>query len=167
MRQSAKKFQFKKGVSLPIKPKDVGQEFERLKKANKGLLNPRIVLRSAKPKGSILHKCFQWNDSEAAEKYRLSQASHLLRSIEIVYVGDDGKKSLPARAFVTLIEEGICKPRSNYMAIAEVLNDKELRARYLSDTLSEYEALSRRNVNIKEFTTIHNAIKRTRKRIKK
>lgn len=162
-----KQFKLKHGVSLPIKADIAGNEIERLKELNGGILNPEIVLKAAKPKGSILHSCFEWDDTSAAAKYRLEQARYLIRAIEVVYIGDDGEKSEPVRAFVTLIEDGICKPRSNYMAMAEVMDDKELRARYLSDTLSEYEALARRNSNIKEFANIHDAIKKARKRIKK
>ena len=161
-----KLFKLKSGASLPVKADIAGKEIERLKNLNGGILNPQVVLKAAMPKKAILHNCFEWNDTAAAAKYRLEQAQYLLRAIEVVYVGDDGTKSEPVRAFVTLIEDGICNPRSNYMAMAEILDDKELYSRYLNDTLSEYEALARRNSNIKEFAKIHEAIKKARKRIK-
>jgi len=159
-----RKYTLKNGSILPIKANVAGREIERLKKIN-GELSPQLVLKSARPKNSVLHECFEWDNAKAAQKYRLQQASYLLRAIEIVYIGDDGEKTKPVRAFVALIEEGTYKPRS-YKAIGEVMSDKQLKAQYLSGLLSEYEALGRRNKNVAEFAGIHNAIKKARKKIK-
>jgi len=161
-----KKYKFKSGSVLPVKAEIVGQEIERIKEKNNGRLMPEDILKSAESSKSVLHKCFDWNDSSAAKKYRLQQAKYLIRSVEVIYVGDDGSKSKPVRAFVTLIEEGIHKPRS-YMTIGEVMGNKALKARYLSELLWEYENLAERNSDVKEFMAIHAEIKRTRKKIKK
>lgn len=37
-------------------------------------ITPEQVLEKARDEQSELHKCFEWNDSIAAEKYRLQQA---------------------------------------------------------------------------------------------
>ena len=37
-------------------------------------ISPEEVLEKAKDKNSELHKCFEWDDTVAANKYRLQQA---------------------------------------------------------------------------------------------
>lgn len=51
--------------------------------ADAGRLTPDEVLKRAKSKDSPLHDLFEWNDSEAARKYRLNQARDLISSFDI------------------------------------------------------------------------------------
>jgi len=52
-----------------------------------GRITAHAVLDAARPASSPIHDCFDWNDSEAAEKWRLEQARELIRrvKIELVY----------------------------------------------------------------------------------
>ena len=49
----------------------VGIELEKIKSKEK--LTREVVLDYAKNKESELHKCFEWDDNVASEKYRLFQ----------------------------------------------------------------------------------------------
>jgi hypothetical protein len=40
----------------------------------KGRITAHAVLDAARPESSPIHDCFDWDDSEAAEKWRLEQA---------------------------------------------------------------------------------------------
>lgn len=64
----------------------IGQFIE--KKFNGNGVTPSELLEAARSKSSPIHKYFLWDDTEAAEKYRLSQARHLIISI---YVESDDK----------------------------------------------------------------------------
>lgn len=44
---------------------------------------PEQVLERAKDKKSELHKCFEWNNTKAAEKYRLLQAGQIIRMLKV------------------------------------------------------------------------------------
>ena len=46
-----------------------------------GKFTPMEVLEKAKDETTELHKCFEWNDSIAAEKYRLEQAKNIIRML--------------------------------------------------------------------------------------
>lgn len=48
-----------------------------------GNLTPDAVLEDARSKKSPLHDQFEWNDGEAAHKYRLDQARTLIRSVRV------------------------------------------------------------------------------------
>ena len=40
-------------------------------------VTPQEILEKARDETSELHKCFEWDDSVAAERYRLQQAGNL------------------------------------------------------------------------------------------
>lgn len=58
---------------------------ERLRELEQenGRLLPLDVVNAARDPDSPLHSHFEWNDSDAAEKYRLMQARTLIRSVRI------------------------------------------------------------------------------------
>lgn len=50
------------------------------------------LVELAKNPSTELHKCFEWDDSKAAHKYRIRQAHDVARSLQITYIdtrGDD------------------------------------------------------------------------------
>lgn len=61
----------------------------QLAERNGGIITPQIVLDSSRPKNAPLHPHFCWNNSKAAEEYRLIQAAGLIRSIKVTYTKPD------------------------------------------------------------------------------
>lgn len=49
----------------------------------RGRLTAEQVVEAARPDGSALHGCFEWDDSKAAESYRIEQARELIRRVKI------------------------------------------------------------------------------------
>lgn len=45
---------------------------------------PQEVLEKARDEGTELHKCFEWDDTVAAEKYRVIQARTIMRMLVVV-----------------------------------------------------------------------------------
>lgn len=60
-----------------------------------GQITPEEVLEKARDESTELHKCFEWDDSIAAEKYRLGQARKILQLL--VYTKKSEKYSTPMR----------------------------------------------------------------------
>lgn len=56
-----------------------------LARAHEWKLTPAIVLKAAQSKKSLLHSHFCWDDTEAAELWRLDQASRLIRRVKVTY----------------------------------------------------------------------------------
>ena len=101
----------------------VGKELENINLKEK--LTREVVLKYAKNKESELHKCFEWDDSVASEKYRLFQASCILSSISIVI--DDAKPKRKTTRMYVNIKNTIQNERE-YKSIVEVLeNDEEYK----------------------------------------
>lgn len=55
-------------------------------------LKPSDIVEAAKDERSELHKCFEWDDTVAAEKWRIQQARTLLLNLVIV---DSERKEEP------------------------------------------------------------------------
>jgi hypothetical protein len=49
-----------------------------------GELSPEKVVDDARPEDSPTHNFFEWNDQVAAERYRVSQATHYMANIYVV-----------------------------------------------------------------------------------
>ena len=69
-----------------VTPQVVGEELEKVREQGGGMIFPRAVIDHARPSDSPLHSCFEWNDTEAAEKFRIVQARGVIKSVEIVEI---------------------------------------------------------------------------------
>lgn len=78
-----KKYVHRKGTRVGGDPHVIGEELEAIR-AKYGKLCPEDVVKSSRPKSAPLHDLFEWNDTKAAEGYRLSQARTIIRSVQFV-----------------------------------------------------------------------------------
>lgn len=62
---------------------EVRKELERIYKRD-GALTATAVLKEAAQKGSPLHEHFTWDDSEAAQQWRLVQARNLIKRVKVI-----------------------------------------------------------------------------------
>lgn len=101
---------------------------ERMAAKNGGLLLVDDVLAAAKDKRCILHKHFEWDDTEAARQYRREQARSLIQKcrVQIATAPD-----VSIRAFVSLHSDQVSG--GGYRMTAAVLNDDDLKAELLND----------------------------------
>lgn len=126
-----------------------------------GALSPEDVVRAAKPASSPIHDQFEWDDSEAARRYRLQQAGELLRvSVEVIEAG--GRDTFMVRAFTSLSTDRD-KGGTSYRATVSVLTDKEMRAQMLVDALAELRAFERKYATLKELASVFAAIRKARR----
>lgn len=91
-------YQWKNGTRIKADAEKVGVELEKIK----GDKTPEMVVEAARNSKLELHKCFQWDDTEAAKSYRLEQARYILRHISIVkeVVDTSGEeKTIVVRAY--------------------------------------------------------------------
>lgn len=75
----------------------------KLAEKHGGTITPEIVLNDAKRKGSPLHSFFTWDDGKAAAKYRLHEASMLIRRVKVTYHPSEGI-TVKVRAFINVVE---------------------------------------------------------------
>lgn len=128
------------------------RELDRLGKENK-ILNPSTVVEFARNKKTALHKHFIWNDTEAANRYRLSQASWLLRFHVTVLEGSD----VPIRCFVSLKSDRGGEDGS-YRLMSRVLSDVEFRAQLLDDARQEMNIFRQKYRTLEELVKVFQAM---------
>lgn len=92
--------------------------------ASSGRLTPAAVVEDAMNEESPLHSYFEWDDNEAARKYRLTQARRLIRSVEVVIVSD--KRIMSTVAYVRDPDAG--QKEAGYTPTISLMDDRE-RAR--------------------------------------
>lgn len=149
------KYSFAPGSRLKASKATVaGQELDRLTKVNGGLTADNVV-DSARARKSPLHGFFEWEDSVAAQRYRLEQARYLMRCVVVLY--DDGplKNVRPIRAFIAFeTPPESVRGDGRYIAMHRILTEVELREQLLNEALIEHIRWERRYAHLKEFAGI-------------
>lgn len=113
-----------------------------------GRLTPRSVLDSARHPDSPLHNKFEWNDSVAAERYRLAQAGDLIRKVKIKHRPD--KPARVIREFVSVHNaDGYAYHPTRVVAV-----DDRMRTVVLAEMEREWKALKQRYGHLAEFMTM-------------
>ena len=126
---------------------DLRGELEALYRANGGRLTAAAVVEAARPENSPLHSQFEWNDEEAAEKYRLTQARALIRRVKISYVTKDDEVA-KAPMFVSVAQSDATHA---YMKTEEVMHDPVLTRIVLQDAIRQWRALYARYQHLEGF----------------
>lgn len=121
-------------------------------------LTPELVVSAAEPVDSPLHHCFEWDDDEAARKFRLVQAGHLIRRVQIRVDRFDDAEPLRVRAFlhVPFVPESRevdvdAAGRGTYVPTTELRGDPVAQAVVLRQMRRDWTALRRRWQHLEEF----------------
>src|SRR3990172_4242220 len=137
--------------------KRIKQELETIRRKRRGLLFPEAIVAYARDPETALHSCFEWNDTAAAEAYRLVQAKYLIRMTVTTIEGSNE----PTRMYVSLSSDR--KDDGVYRLVTDVLSDDRKREELLADALAELSAFKRKYNVLKELENIFAAIDGVRK----
>ncbi len=103
-----------------------------------GVVTPKLIVEDARDPKSPLHNFFDWDDSSAAEKYRLHQAGDLIRRVQ-VYVTKDGTTQ-PVRVYASIVKNDV----RGYEEITEVMKDKVSAESFMNAMRRDLESVIRR-----------------------
>ena len=141
-------YQWKFNMGVPAET--AGAELERVEKKH-GMVTPELVLEESRGQKAPLHKCFEWNDSVAAEKYRLNQAGQIIKNLVVVL--DDYQQSEPVRAFVNVMPEAPART-GEFINIVSAMKAEETRATILANALRELQEFKRKYKGLEELAGI-------------
>jgi hypothetical protein len=163
-------FQFREGCHLHGDAQAVGERLESIRAKQKAL-TPEIVLSDARSKNSPLHEFFEWDDGRAAERYRIDQAGHLIRSIAVTFEESEplpdrqvklsGVEAAPAsapravRAFLPIKSDA---GESSYVGTREAMSDPGMRRQVLERAHMEMTAVGRKYRELQELSGVFNAL---------
>lgn len=127
------------------------EELARIAAAHNGILFPADVVNAARNPESPLHDVFDWNDTEAAEKWRLEQARRLIR-VQVTFLPSENKT---VQAYISLTparaEDG------GYLPVEKVLSDEKLLEQMKADAARELEIFSAKFARISELKPVFEA----------
>lgn len=128
------------------------EELKRLREETGANLKPREIVQAAEDPTSPLHDAFEWDDTRAAQEWRVTQARRLLRCIHVV-VRRGEKQSV--RAFFRVIDPS---GESGYVGLATVLERQDYRDQIIEQALKEIVAWQGRYRDYQELGSIFGAI---------
>ena len=138
------------GVSADVAGK-VMEEIE----ARDGEVTKEAFLEASRPEDSPTHGCFEWDDSQAAELYRLNQAYHVILDLEVtVTEAESGSRS---SAFVNVIKK-TSSESAKYKSLDVAMADEELRMNVIRNALAEFKAIEKKYNHLVELSSIFTAI---------
>lgn len=79
----SEKYAFRAGARVRVDAQTAGEELERIR-VEQGAITAPAVIDAAKPKDAPLHPAFTWDNRTAAHQWRLHEARHLIRSVQVV-----------------------------------------------------------------------------------
>lgn len=131
----------------------IERELNTIAAKHGGLLPARAVVDWARahPK-SELHKRFTWDDSEAAECWRVQQARVLIASVVI-----EPRPNQVIRAFVSLKSDRV-GDQPAYRRTINVMSDAEQRAEMLQMAKDELGRVRRTFATLTELASVWHAI---------
>lgn len=125
------------------------EELERIR-VKHGLLKPEIVVEESKDEKAVLHKCFQWDDTLAAEAWRKEQARQLIKNITVVIVNEEITTNV--RAMVNVTSSSI--PTRTYIPIQRAIEDKESYEDLRSQAKRDMETFIAKYTVLKELDRV-------------
>lgn len=137
---------------LPPLPLDfLRQQLTTIYVENQQTLTPQIVLDTATDPEHPLHRYFEWNDDSAAHKYRLVQASHLIRRVTVKIESSSGSDDpVEIRAFYPLPGAATGAP-SNYHPEAIIRQNSAAQQLVLGQMRRDWMSMRRRWQHLHEF----------------
>ena len=135
---------------------------EEMRKAG-GRVTPtetaRQLVARSRAKGSPTHHLFEWDDTKAAEEYRIGQARAIIASISFTF---ESKPESPVRAFPVVTYDG----KRSYESMPKVLSNKEATENLIAQARQEvlnWEKRWEHLRNVAELAPLFRAAKRLKK----
>lgn len=147
-------------IGSPYSDKDaqkIGAFLE--KKFPDGIFTAKEVLELARPKNSPINRYFEWNNSAAAEKHRLRQASKLVTCIIVEIEG------APVRKYCTPVVV-MGEQKKHYYDIDKARKNPDVWDQVLAYALDQATSWAERFKRYKELGPIRSSIKKVERKMK-
>lgn len=115
-------------------------------------VKPEQVLDKARDETSELHKCFDWDDSTAAEKYRLYQARNVINHLIVVQQEVEEPVKEPVKFRVMLKNDR--KPESGYKQTIVMVKDEDEYKKLLEQAYNELRTFKQKYACLVELADI-------------
>jgi hypothetical protein len=125
----------------------VGETLAQIRQDNHGNLTAEGVVDAATDPAHPLHSAFEWDDTEAACKWRLQQAGRIITSVRVINL--PVQPPVPVSAYVSVRKPE--EDRRSYHPSVEVLSNEVLKQRVLDALRRHIENLERKYAHFQEL----------------
>lgn len=139
------------GPERAVSAEKVGNHIRQLEKRY-GEVTRETFLESARPADSPMHCLFEWDDTVAAEKYRLYQANVIIASLRVT-ITEEKKEPVILRGYVQ-----DRKTSSGYLNIERAMTEQDKRKRVLEQAKRELKWFVEKYAAFEELAKIMAAI---------
>lgn len=154
-KDSKMKISWRSGSRFPIEAEVAYEEIERIRKKHAGEARPEDIVAEARKQRNPLHKAFEWDDTIAANEYRLDTARTMLRSI--VVQRPEISTDRPQRMYEVVRTQATSpadKSRKVYRTTDDIMKDEDLRAELLGRALRELISFRQRYRDLQELAVV-------------
>ena len=140
-----------------------GEFIEKIERDH-GAVHPAILVEASRSKKAATHKCFTWDDTEAAQKFREGQARSLLKNIKVKVVSESGDEEESKMAFYSVKRaEGFTRDNKGrvYISAVKAQENEDYMDEILMDALKDMISFKRRYAEIKELSDVIESIENT------
>lgn len=129
-----KKYSYKHG-KVGASAQTVGETLERIEQRD-GAITKEAFLEESRPKDSPTHNMFEWDDTVAAEKYRLEQSRLIIADVVVTIERDEEPKKVAGFVNVTYGKHN----KAEYNSIDVAMQDDSKRNAILANAFEELKA---------------------------
>jgi len=129
------------------------EELDKITRRHRGILRAEDVVKFAENPDTTLHGEFEWDDDEAAHKYRVFQARNIIRVTVTVIEETDTEH----KAYVSLPSDQK-KRGGGYRPLVSVLSNADRRAELLEQAKNELAVFKKKYKDLTELSKVFDAI---------
>ena len=120
----------------------VASELKSIQTENNEEVKPKDIVNYAEThEDSELHKCFTWDDTEAAKRYRIEEAKMIVRNIMVIY-SEPTKKEEPRQVQVRWAFK--TEPTGGYKRTEYIVKNPDEHEKLLNMAKAELESFRRK-----------------------
>lgn len=151
-----KNYAWREGANYSISAETVGNVLENIESRD-GAITKKSFLEESRPDDAPTHKLFEWNDSKAAEKYRLAQAGKVISDLKIKLKVEEREEPIETTAILNIEERE--RKTGTYVNVITAMENKESRRIVLLRAISELQTFSRKYASLQELAGVFEAIR--------
>ena len=149
-------YQWKMKSLYKVSAQTTGEKIEEIIQQY-GAVTKENFLEASRPADSVTHNLFEWDDTKAAEKYRLHQSNMIINSLTVQVNVENRATPITTRAFVNIQKED-GRQKAEFLRIDTAFSDMECKTIVLANAIQELREFRKKYETYSELSQVFEAI---------
>lgn len=149
-------YQWKMKSLYKVSAQTTGEKIEEIIQQY-GAVTKENFLEASRPADSVTHNLFEWDDTKAAEKYRLHQSNMIINSLTVQVNVENRATPITTRAFVNVQKED-GRQKAEFLRIDTAFSDMECKTIVLANAIQELREFRKKYETYSELSQVFEAI---------